>query len=69
MLKKCKGCKHHRNDNGAMRVQGNKTIVGNFCLKFAWNLDRVKTWVQKKEQVKTIVKLPMMYKVPEDCFE
>ena len=67
MINKCKTCKYHENSNEKMKARGNKVIAGNFCLKFHWNLDRVQTWVEKKEI--TTGKFKPMTKIPGDCYE
>lgn len=69
MLSQCKGCEYHRNDNSEMRAAGNKTITGDFCIKFGWNLNRVKDWVAKKqEKSQSTGTFPKMRKLPKVCY-
>ena len=66
----CKGCRNYRPDNQEMKSPGRNVIVGDFCLKFKWNLGRVKTWVQKHSSgMKKAVTYPPMTKLPEGCYE
>ena len=67
-LDKCRTCKHYANTNDRMRSQGQKVIVGDFCLKFKWNLGRVKTWDQKLTD-KKVINFPKMTKIPGDCHD
>lgn len=67
-LDKCKKCKRYTNTNEKMRTPGHKVIIGDFCLKFKWNLGRMKTWDQKLSG-KKIVNFPKMTMVPKECFE
>ena len=66
-MNKCRTCRHYASTNEKMR-NGHKIIVGDFCLKFQWNLGRMKTWDQKLSG-KKIVNFPNMTKVPGDCYE
>ena len=67
-LDKCRTCKHYASTNRKMKAQGKKEIVGDFCLKFKWNLGRVKTWDQKLSG-KKVINFPTMTKIPEGCYE
>ena len=66
-LDKCRTCKRYANTNQNMNGD-RKTIVGDFCLKFEWNLGRVKTWDQKLSD-KKVTNFPKMTKVPKGCYE
>lgn len=68
MSSMCKNCKHHRNDNSEMKASGQNTQAGSFCLKFGWNLGRVKNWIRKQSTQKGI-ELPRMTKLPKNCLE
>ena len=68
MNSKCKKCKHYANTNEKMKPSHTKVIVGDYCLKFKWNLARVKTWVQQQSEQKGVT-LPHMSKLPGDCYE
>ena len=63
----CKGCKNYSTNNGKMRMD-QPVRDGKFCTKFNWNLERVKTWVQKISDQKGD-KLPVMKLIPGDCYE
>lgn len=67
-LDKCRTCKRYAPTNHEMKSLGHKTIVGDFCLKFKWNLGRVKTSKEKLSS-KKIVNFHPMTKVPGDCYE
>lgn len=67
MIKKCKNCKYYANTNLKMR-NGNKEIVGDYCLKFKWNLSRMKTWDEKLSD-KKVVNFSSMKMIPENCYE
>ena len=67
-LDKCRTCKRYAPTNQAMRSQGQKTIVGDFCLRFGWNLGRIKTWDQKLLDRK-VMKFSPMTKIPKGCYE
>ena len=67
-LHRCRGCRHYSNDNKAIKTPGRPIQIGNFCEKFAWNLDRVKTWDQKLSNKKGIT-LPPMKEFPKECYE
>lgn len=45
MNDKCKTCKHY-STNSRDIDHGRKERIGNFCVKYGWNLDRFKTWIQ-----------------------
>lgn len=66
-LDKCRTCKRYANTNEKMR-NDHKIIVGDFCLKFKWNLGRMKTWDQKLSD-KKVVNFPSMTKIPKGCYE
>jgi hypothetical protein len=70
MIELCKGCRYYRQDNAEMKAPGQKVIAGDFCLKFKWNLGRVKTWEQKHSSgMKKTITYPPMSKLPEGCYE
>ncbi|MCK5520326.1 MAG: hypothetical protein KAI81_04375 [Candidatus Marinimicrobia bacterium] len=64
----CKGCKNLANDNSKMKTPGVPAQAGNYCLKFKWNLGRVKTWTQKQSAQKGVT-LPGMTSIPGDCYD
>ena len=66
-LDRCRTCQNYDSTNQKM-AGGRKTIVGDFCLKFKWNLGRVKTWDQKLSE-KKVINFPTMSKIPGDCYE
>lgn len=63
----CKGCKKLATDNSSMKTVGVGAKAGNYCKRFGWNLDRVKTWVQKQSTQKGVT-LPAMTRIPGDCY-
>jgi len=67
MIEQCKGCRYYAKDNDKMREAGTKTIIGNYCLRFKWNLDVYKTWYDKQTEVKGN-NYPKMKQVPRRCF-
>lgn len=66
MLNQCKGCYYHAKDNNKIREGGTKTIIGDYCLRFRWNLGIAKTWLDKQTDVKSN-KYPPMKLVPKTC--
>ena len=67
MNEQCKTCKFYANSNADMR-NDQKVIVGNYCLKFKWNLSRSKTWEQKLSNEK-VTKFSEMKKIQGNCYE
>lgn len=67
MIEQCRGCHYHVKDNSKMKGPGTKTIIGDYCLRFKWNLAVCKTWQDKQSEVKGKI-YPQMKQVPRTCF-
>ena len=67
-MHKCKECQYYANTNEQMKPYGQIVQVGDFCLKFKWNLGRVKDWIRKQSNQKGNT-LPPMSKLPKGCYE
>jgi len=60
----CKNCINYQNDSQGI---AEKARSGNFCKKYNWNLDRVKTWTQKYSTIRQVITYPNMKVIP-NCF-
>lgn len=71
MIEKCKKCKNYSDDSRSIEPS-RKSIIGDYCKKYGWNLGRDKPWYLKENKGFTFQKMttyPPMKKMPESCFE